>query len=132
MNRPLDRLSKFFVHYCKDIIDAVRKGKMNGAMYIGLKNEKTNEVFETRTESQGRVSAVNLSEQVSSASATATSPAAQRQRLSSVSDTQAENLSWSIDILKQKSVHILEKKDGEIDRCQSIQTAVFSNIQRRI
>ena len=45
---PLDRLSKFFVHYCKDIIDAVRKGIMNGAMYIGLKNEKTSEVFERR------------------------------------------------------------------------------------
>ena len=127
--RHFSTLSKFFMHHCKDIIDVVRKGETNGAGYIRLKNEKTNEVFETRTESQSKVPATDSSEhQRSSASATTTSPAAQRQRLSSVSDTQAENFSWSVDILKQRTVHILEKNDGEIvvSQFKSLYSQIFN------
>ena len=86
--RHLDKLSKFFAHYCKDIIDVVRTGKTNGVCNIRLKNEQTNEELEPSTSSQAKLFRPNSSEQqVSSASTPTTLSASQQQKPSSVNST---------------------------------------------
>ena len=86
--RHLDKLSKFFAHYCKDIIDVVRTGNFNGVFNIRLKNEQTNEELEPSTSSQAKLFPSDSSEQqVSSTSKTTTSSASQQQKPSSVNST---------------------------------------------